>query len=299
MGRGATVRSASWTHGRAGCRPSWEAVRVPGGWSAGSSRSSAPRSTRPRSPHGWIDEADPRFPPGSPRHADAATCSSSWAAAASTTTRRRFIPVDPSAASDQLVVPLAQQGSELLAESARWNDTSAGSARSTARSSLSMERPITEVHGIDGDQPLHRHPAATTAAPSCSPPSRTAGGAPTTLAQAEQRDVQAAPARRLDADALPALGAAQPGHPGVRRRGHRPRRGGPHLRRVLQAAAGLRPAHRAHPGHREPRRGGGDPRQVGGRLPRRHLRPGLGAGLPFTVEDCQAARTVAAETYAR
>ena len=35
---------------------------------------------------------------------------------------RRFLPMDPAAIQSQIVVPLGQQGAELLTESARWAD---------------------------------------------------------------------------------------------------------------------------------------------------------------------------------
>ena len=97
---------------------------------------------------GWIDESDADFAPGTPRRTTLELL-----------TRlglfqfddhaRRWHPVDPTAASDQLVVPMAQRGSELLAQSARWNDTFSKLAQVYRGSSLSMERAITELHGVE------------------------------------------------------------------------------------------------------------------------------------------------------
>src|SRR5688500_401096 len=97
--------------------------------------------------HGWIDEGDPGFPPGSERRA-VLHLLTELGLLRFDERARRYHPVDPSAASDQLVVPLAQQGSELLAESAYWNHTLSRLGQVYRRSSLSLERSITEVHGI-------------------------------------------------------------------------------------------------------------------------------------------------------
>ncbi len=139
--------------------------------------------------HGWIDENDPSFPPGSERHAvrhllaDLGLLRFDGHA-------RRYHPVDPSAVSDQLVVPLAQQGSELLAESAYWNHTLTRLGQVYRRSSRSLERSITEVHGIEAinvfiDTQLND---CRTELLTAQPYGKRRA---TTLAQVEQRDVQA------------------------------------------------------------------------------------------------------------
>src|SRR3954447_1306453 len=58
--------------------------------------------------HGWIDENDPSFPPGSERRA-VLHLLTDLGLLRFDDHARRYHPVDPSAASDQLVVPLAQQ----------------------------------------------------------------------------------------------------------------------------------------------------------------------------------------------
>ena len=97
---------------------------------------------------GWIDETDPAYAPGTRRRA-ALEALTELGLLQFDHSARRFHPVDPSAASDQLVVPLAQRGSELLAESARWNDTFARLGQVFRSSSLGMQRSITEVHGVE------------------------------------------------------------------------------------------------------------------------------------------------------
>ena len=139
--------------------------------------------------HGWIDENDPSFPPGTERHA-VLHLLTELGLLRFDDHARRYHPVDPAAASDQLVVPLAQQGSELLAESAYWNHTLSRLGQVYRRSSLSMERSITEVHGMEAinlfiDTQLND---CRTELLTAQPYGRRRA---TTLAQVEQRDVQA------------------------------------------------------------------------------------------------------------
>ncbi len=138
---------------------------------------------------GWIDDTDPEYAPGTVARG-ALTLMTQLGLLRFDESARRFHPVDPSAASDQLVVPLAQHGSELLAESARWNDTFAELGQLYRSSSLGMTRSITEVHGIEAingfiDTQLNdcRHDLLT-----AQPYGRRRAS---TLAQVEQRDVQA------------------------------------------------------------------------------------------------------------
>ncbi|VXC37787.1 hypothetical protein NOCARDAX2BIS_520152 [Nocardioides sp. AX2bis] len=81
-----------------------------------------------------------------------------------------------------------------------------------------------------------------------------------------------------DAHALPAQRAPEHRHPPVRLRGHRARCGGADAGRVLQPDARLRPARGRDPRRRRPAAGHRHPGAVGGGLPRRRLRAGLGAG---------------------
>jgi sugar-specific transcriptional regulator TrmB len=97
---------------------------------------------------GWIDETDPAFTPGTPERA-AIDLLTELGVLRYDDHARRFHPVDPAGASDQLVVPLAQQGSELLQESARWSTTFERLRHLYRSSSLSMQRTITEVHGFE------------------------------------------------------------------------------------------------------------------------------------------------------
>ena len=139
--------------------------------------------------HGWIDEGDPAFAPGTERQA-VLHLLTDLGLLRFDDNARRYHPVDPSAVSDQLVVPLAQQGSELLAESAYWNHTLSRLGQVYRRSSLSMERAITEVHGFEAinlfiDTQLND---CRTELLTAQPYGKRRA---TTLAQVEQRDVQA------------------------------------------------------------------------------------------------------------
>src|SRR5919112_5628350 len=98
--------------------------------------------------HGWIDEEDPAFAAGSPRGA-ALKLLTDIGLLRFDERARRFHPVDPSAANDQLVVPLAQRGSQLLTESARWNETFSRLGQIYRGSSVGLQRAITEVHGFE------------------------------------------------------------------------------------------------------------------------------------------------------
>lgn len=138
---------------------------------------------------GWIDDDDPEYAAGTVARA-ALLLLADLGLLRFDESARRYHPVDPSAASDQLVVPLAQRGSELLAESARWNDTFAELGQLYRSSALGMTRSITEVHGIEAinafiDTQLNdcRHGLLT-----AQPYGRRRAS---TLAQVEQRDVQA------------------------------------------------------------------------------------------------------------
>jgi hypothetical protein len=138
---------------------------------------------------GWIDDSDPDYAAGTPRRS-ALDLLTRIGLLEYDATARRFQPVDPSAASDQLVVPLAQQGSELLAESALWNTTFSRLGQIYRSSSLLAQRTTTEVHGFGAinlfiDTQLNE---AQTEFLSAQPYGKRRA---TTLAQAEQRDLAA------------------------------------------------------------------------------------------------------------
>lgn len=98
--------------------------------------------------HGWIEDNDPSFAPGTPQR-DALNLLTELGLLRHDVQASRYEPTDPSAASDQLVVPLAQQGSELLAESAQWTATIGKMSQVYRASSLSLQRAITEIHGFE------------------------------------------------------------------------------------------------------------------------------------------------------
>lgn len=98
--------------------------------------------------HGWIEGNDPAYAAGTPRRA-AVDLLVQLGLLKHEPDADRYLPVDPTAASDQLVVPMSQSGSELLAESARWSETFGRLAQAYRNSPLSMQRSITEIHGFD------------------------------------------------------------------------------------------------------------------------------------------------------
>ena len=64
-------------------------------------------------------------------------------------TSKRYVPTDPAAVQSQIVVPLGQQGADLLAESARWADTFSELGQVFRTSPRATVNPITEIHGLD------------------------------------------------------------------------------------------------------------------------------------------------------
>ena len=138
---------------------------------------------------GWIDAGDPEYGKGTARRS-AVDLLTEIGLLQYDPQAKRFIPVDPSAASDLLVVPLAQQGAELLAESARWNDTFSQLGQVFRGSMVSRSRSITEIQGVEAinrfiDTQLNDCRTEFLAA---QPYGRRRA---TTLAQAEPRDLQA------------------------------------------------------------------------------------------------------------
>jgi len=61
----------------------------------------------------------------------------------------RLFPMDPAAVQSQIVVPLGQQGADLLTESARWADTFSELGKVFRTSPQVTVNPITEVHGLE------------------------------------------------------------------------------------------------------------------------------------------------------
>ncbi len=62
---------------------------------------------------------------------------------------KRYYPMDPAAVQAQIVVPLGQQGADLLAESARWADTFSDLGQVFRTSPQATVSPITEIHGLE------------------------------------------------------------------------------------------------------------------------------------------------------
>jgi sugar-specific transcriptional regulator TrmB len=59
----------------------------------------------------------------------------------------RYLPVDPAEVQSRIVVPLGQQGSELLAESARWAETFSSLGQTYRKAPHAASRAITEIRG--------------------------------------------------------------------------------------------------------------------------------------------------------
>lgn len=59
-----------------------------------------------------------------------------------------YVPEDPATVQSRIVVPLGQQGADLLNESARWAETFAGLGQSFRKSPRMASRPVTEIHGV-------------------------------------------------------------------------------------------------------------------------------------------------------
>ncbi len=59
----------------------------------------------------------------------------------------RYIPVDPAEVQSRIVVPLGQQGADLLNESARWAETFSALGQTYRKSPHVATRPITEIRG--------------------------------------------------------------------------------------------------------------------------------------------------------
>jgi hypothetical protein len=102
---------------------------------------------------------------------------------------RRYLPADPTATSDRIVVPMAQHGSALLRESAEWHSTLGRLVQVWRQGSMGTGGAA-QIHSLDAinafidAQLLHCHTEVLTAQPYGR---RTAE----TLAEAEPRDRQA------------------------------------------------------------------------------------------------------------
>ncbi len=96
---------------------------------------------------GWLEADDPRFAKQSELRAarDALVRLGllQWDEQAG-----RYLPVDPGAMADQLVVPLAHQGSELLRESAQWHGT-LGRLSQVWRQSTMSTGGAAQIHSLD------------------------------------------------------------------------------------------------------------------------------------------------------
>ena len=102
----------------------------------------------------------------------------------------RYFPMDPAAVQAQIVVPLGQQGADLLAESARWADTFSDLGQVFRTSPQATVNPITEIHGLENINSFIQ--AAVNDCRSELLTAQPHGRRPAnTLAVAEERDVKA------------------------------------------------------------------------------------------------------------
>jgi sugar-specific transcriptional regulator TrmB len=64
-------------------------------------------------------------------------------------TGQEYLPVDPASVQAQVVVPLGQQGAELLTESSRWAEAFNELGQTFRTSGRATSTPITEIHGLE------------------------------------------------------------------------------------------------------------------------------------------------------
>ncbi len=101
-----------------------------------------------------------------------------------------YVPMDPGAVQSRVVVPLGQQGAELLSESSRWAEAFNTLGQTYRRSPFVSGRPVTELHGYAN---INRF--IETAVADCQSELLTAqpqaGRSPAVLKVAAERDVRA------------------------------------------------------------------------------------------------------------
>ncbi len=138
---------------------------------------------------GWLDADDPDYEPGKPDR-DALDLLVRLGLLRLDERSQRYYPVDPSSVQAQVVVPLTQMGSDLLTESALWTGAFSEAAHLFRSSPHATVSPITEIHGIDKINAF-----IDSALGDCREELLTAQPhgkrRATTLAQVEQRDIQA------------------------------------------------------------------------------------------------------------
>jgi sugar-specific transcriptional regulator TrmB len=98
--------------------------------------------------HGYIPADDPRYDEGTELHTALALLMDIGLVRYDERARR-YYPVDPAAVQTQVVVPLSQQGNQLLTESASWADAFTALGQTFRASPIAAVSPITEIHGIN------------------------------------------------------------------------------------------------------------------------------------------------------
>jgi hypothetical protein len=98
--------------------------------------------------HGWLPADDARLT-GDPELRSAVELLVDLGLLRNDEATGRLHPADPTAVQAQVVVPLGNRGSELLAESARWAEAFADLSQVYRTSPQAAVSPITEIHGLD------------------------------------------------------------------------------------------------------------------------------------------------------
>lgn len=96
--------------------------------------------------HGYVTDDDPKLAKGTEERA-ALDLLTQIGLLVRDDESKRYIPADPAAIQSRIVVPLSQEGAELLTESARWADTFTTLGQTYRKSPHVISRPITEVRG--------------------------------------------------------------------------------------------------------------------------------------------------------
>jgi sugar-specific transcriptional regulator TrmB len=96
--------------------------------------------------HGHLDAADPRYAEGGELR-PALDLLLDIGLLAVDEDNGHLVPVDPATIQSRIVVPLGEQGAELLTESARWAEAFTNLGRSYRKSPHRSDRPITEIRG--------------------------------------------------------------------------------------------------------------------------------------------------------
>ncbi len=138
---------------------------------------------------GWLESDDPDLAPESETH-EALLLLLELGLLHHDAERSRYLPVDPAAANDQLVVPMAQQAQELLTESAMWSTTLGRLGLAFRNAPAMRKQSVTELHGVEAIN-LYIDARTSEVQQELLTAQPYGKRRATTLAQAEPRDIQA------------------------------------------------------------------------------------------------------------